>query len=1015
MQIFYYVFHMSLMQSKKVKKTVVALILTSIIYFGILLLGSSESYNTNFITSWVQSLENIFYDSFFKLKTDVDQSTESTGEKITLTENYDPHIFIVDIDEPSLSKLGNYNEWQRKIHADVIENLSKGGASAIGFDILFKNADFGKTKANQTVKVLKEVLPEEDWDTQFSSIKNKYNDDSILIERIQRNKNVILCYSFDDKDAYKHESQWRPLSDKKRQLSLGTYSTFNLSQVDKIENVEPKDLLDNLFPELAKASPHQGSINAFPDPDGVVRHVSMMYQFPNPELYPNDKNLVHYTMSLSTLLHLFHQDPKNVQVKMGQYINLGKPFGVYRDSSGLNTTYPQFSFPMFEALFEKWPSIQKQVKEKSQNQFFEIANKIIVQKDNSGELSFELFEGQYATPRLSKLLQNLKLDELEKIDSSLTLENDFIIKRNKESDRFTIEDLLEGEELSINPYTIKTIHYFSDQIKNLPPNSSKHLSTDLDLRYDQKTNKFSSNFIILNHSILMELNTIKMETIHNLAIGKELRFGKEKHVPIDEFGRYQIAYKSKHYINPNQRTFQHLSYYDVTKNRLDPAQYQGKIFILGSAATALFDFVSAPHEENFPAVLIHATVIQNILNDDYIINLKSNQQQLIALLLALICMLIGVFTNSYISVTAMFLLMGTYSGIGYYFFDKGVYLGLAKPFIVILLTSITSMLVRFYFESKEKRFLNNAFKQYISPELIDEMLNNEIMPTLGGEKSFISAYFTDIASFSTFSEQIGDPSKLVDLLNEYLTAMTDALLKHQGTLDKYEGDAIIAFFGAPMPLPNHAQSACETALAMQEQLKKLRKKWASEKNKWPKVVSEMHMRIGINSGDIVTGNMGSSMRKNYTMMGDAVNLAARLESLAKSYGVYIFITETTYNLIDKKAFIVRSIDNIRVVGKSESVKTYEIICKSNHPNAHELKTWASLWEEGRLAYENQEWEKAISIFTETLKEEPHHPDIDPGSLTTPSHVYIERCVEYQKNPPVANGEIWDKVYNATHK
>ena len=177
----------------------------------------------------------------------------------------------------------------------------------------------------------------------------------------------------------------------------------------------------------------------------------------------------------------------------------------------------------------------------------------------------------------------------------------------------------------------------------------------------------------------------------------------------------------------------------------------------------------------------------------------------------------------------------------------------------------------------------------------------------------------------------------------------------------------------------------------------------------------MHMRIGINSGDIVTGNMGSSMRKNYTMMGDAVNLAARLESLAKSYGVYIFITETTYNLIDKKAFIVRSIDNIRVVGKSESVKTYEIICKSNHPNAHELKTWVSLWEEGRLAYENQEWEKAISIFTETLKEEPHHPDIDPGSLTTPSHVYIERCMEYQKNPPVANGEIWDKVYNATHK
>jgi class 3 adenylate cyclase/CHASE2 domain-containing sensor protein len=1005
---------MSWKQTKSLKKVIVAISLTSLIYFGISWVGSSAEYHTNRLNSWIQTLENIFYDSFFKWKTNEPETDEIT-ENVTHTENYDPHIFIIDIDEPSLSKLGNYNEWQRKIHADVIENLSKGGASAIGFDILFKNADFGNKKAEQTISVLKEAFPEENWDHQFPFIKNKYNDDSILIERIERNKNVILCASFDEKEAYKHESQWRPLSDKQRQLSLGTYSTFNLSQVDHPENIEPKDLLDNLFPELAQATPHMGVINAYPDPDGVVRHVSTMYRFPNPELYPNEKNLIHYTMSISTLLHLFHQDPKNVKVKMGEYINLGKPFGIYRDSSGLQTTYPQFSFPMFKELYEKWPSIQKDVLKKKQNQFFEIAGKIIVQKDDAGEVTFELFEGQFATPRLSKLLQQLTVSDLQKIDSSLTLEDGFIIKRNKESDRFMIEDLIEGEELAINPYIIQTIHYFSEEIKNLPLNTSKHLSTDLDLRYDLKTKQFSSNFIILNHDILMELNNTIMDSINKLPIGSEIRFGKEKKIPIDNYGRYQIAYKSKHYIDPSHRTFQHLSYYDVTKNRLDPAQYQGKIFILGSAATALFDFVSAPHEENFPAVLIHATIIQNILNDDYLITLKKHRQQIIILLLALLCMFIGVFTNNYISVTIMFALITSYIGVGYFFFEKGIYIGVAKPFLVILLTSITSMIVRFYFESKEKRFLNNAFKQYISPELIHEMLENEIMPTLGGEKSFITAYFTDIASFSTFSEQIGDPSKLVDLLNEYLTAMTDALLKHQGTLDKYEGDAIIAFFGAPMPLPNHAQSACETAIAMQEQLIKLRKKWASEKNKWPKVVSEMHMRIGINSGDIVTGNMGSSMRKNYTMMGDAVNLAARLESLAKSYGVYIFITETTYNLIDKSAFIIRSIDNIRVVGKSDSVKTYEIICKSNRPNAHELKTWVSLWEEGRLAYENQEWEKAISIFEETLKEEPHHPDKDPGSSTTPSHVYIERCFEYQKRPPVAEGEVWDKVYNATHK
>ena len=169
---------------------------------------------------------------------------------------------------------------------------------------------------------------------------------------------------------------------------------------------------------------------------------------------------------------------------MGEYINLGKPFGIYRDSSGLQTTYPQFSFPMFKELYEKWPSIQKDVLKKKQNQFFEIAGKIIVQKDDAGEVTFELFEGQFATPRLSKLLQQLTVSDLQKIDSSLTLEDGFIIKRNKESDRFTIEDLIEGEELAINPYIIQTIHYFSEEIKNLTLNNIKAFINHLDLRYD---------------------------------------------------------------------------------------------------------------------------------------------------------------------------------------------------------------------------------------------------------------------------------------------------------------------------------------------------------------------------------------------------------------------------------------------------------------------------------------------------------------------------------------------------
>ena len=414
-------------------------------------------------------------------------------------------------------------------------------------------------------------------------------------------------------------------------------------------------------------------------------------------------------------------------------------------------------------------------------------------------------------------------------------------------------------------------------------------------------------------------------------------------------------------------------------------------------------------------MLTHATILQNILNDDFLVTLQERYQQIIVVLLALVCLLVGLYVKSYISIALSFVLMGGYLGIAYHYFEQGLYLGASKQIFVILFTNIIALIIQFYFETKEKRFLGNAFKQYISPELIDEMVNNEIMPTLGGSKSNITAYFTDIASFSTFSEKIGDPSKLVELLNEYLTAMTDTLLENKGTLDKYEGDAIIAFFGAPMPLPNHAQNACDSAVDMQTKLMALRKKWAGEGNKWPKVVHDMHMRIGINSGDIVTGNMGSTMRKNYTMMGDAVNLAARLESAAKQYGAYIQISEDTQKHLDEGRFIYRSLDTIRVIGKSQPVKTFELLAKPGCENEAQLYKLVEIWEQARTAYLAMDWDRAEKLFTECLDYEPHHPDRDPGSKTTPSHVYIKRCEAYKINPPVAQGETWDGVFTATEK
>lgn len=1008
---------------KKIKKIVVGLVITAVLLFLILLLGNSQDPYIDVTRTAAEDLENFFYDQFFKIKTGKTFEKLEKDGKVLMSHSFEPNIIIVDIDENALTKLGNYNEWDRSIHANVIKNLNDGGASAIAFDILFKSADFGQKKAEQTINILNTVDSTKQWDSLFSDIRSHYNFDSLMIKEIRESGNAIMCFMMDDSTSFNHKSVWEKLATYERAEELGFNSTFNNSQVDSITHVEPKTLLDNIYPELAQAGALMGSVNAYPDDDGVVRHVSMLYRFPNPYAYPDIPSHVYSTMSLMTVLHLFHQDPKNVKIKMGNYIDLGKPFGIYRDSAGaFHATYPQFSYPMFLELrkFLK----RKDAQHRASEDIIDITNKVIATKNKDGEITFSLFDGQVLDPTESKLLLDIATSVHR--DSLLSLkqgeETEFAagvtITREDESESnilFIVNDANNDEEITITPNILHTISYYKDSLSSLPVNKPKHLSIDIDLRYDKSSKKWVSNIAILNDKVIRDIIATNEKKVDNLKPGEEYRFGPIKRVPIDNYGRYLVNYIGRYNTDKESRPFQHLSYYDVTKNRHDQAMYQGKVFILGSAAPALFDFVPGPHEENNPAVLIHATIIQNILNDNYIVTLAEKHQQLIVILLAILCMVLGLFIKSYISIAISLLLMSAYTFIAFRYFQDGMYIGVSKQLIAMLITNIAALIVQFYYENKEKRFLDNAFKQYISPELIDEMVNNEIMPTLGGEKSNITAFFTDIASFSTFSEKIGDPSRLVDLLNEYLTAMTDTLLSNKGTLDKYEGDAIIAFFGAPMPLENHAQSACSAACDMQSKLMKLRKKWTSEGDKWPKVVHDMHMRIGINSGDIVTGNMGSTMRKNYTMMGDAVNLASRLESAAKQYGAYIQISEDTQKHLEPGKFIFRSLDTIRVVGKSLPVKTFELLAKSDTENRETLNKLVEIWETAREAYLEMDWDKAQDLFTQCLEYEPHLPERDPGSKTCPSLVYIQRCIAYRENPPVAPGETWDGVFTATSK
>jgi adenylate cyclase len=322
-----------------------------------------------------------------------------------------------------------------------------------------------------------------------------------------------------------------------------------------------------------------------------------------------------------------------------------------------------------------------------------------------------------------------------------------------------------------------------------------------------------------------------------------------------------------------------------------------------------------------------------------------------------------------------------------------------------LLATGTMSALRYLLEEREKRFLHDTFKTYLSPVLIEQMIESGDPPRLGGEERVISAFFSDIQAFSTFSEAIGSPSRLVELLNEYLNSLTNILEENAGTLDKYIGDAIVAMFGAPLRVDDHARRAVETAVAMQERLAILRAGWQNQGEAWPEIVHHMRMRIGLNTGPAVTGNMGSQLRMNYTMMGDTVNLAARLESGAKHYGAYILATDA----IVKGAgpgFAFRELDTVQVVGRIEPVVIHEVLGRDSDPG---LVAIQESFAAARRHYLDGDFAAALDGFRLSLEHEPLRGQ--PGVKTTPSEVFIERCETYLRNPP----KQWSGIHVSTEK
>lgn len=463
-----------------------------------------------------------------------------------------------------------------------------------------------------------------------------------------------------------------------------------------------------------------------------------------------------------------------------------------------------------------------------------------------------------------------------------------------------------------------------------------------------------------------------------------------RNIPIDEDGYMRISYFG------GFKGFRYISFYDVLEQRVDPAFYENKIFLVGTSLPGLFDLRNAPMLQAFPGVEIHANILKTLLDDQFVTRLTEME---IFIMTAIFGVIFGILM-SYLSPLFSVLLLIISSALHIFvaailYMDSFLWVDIVAPISTIFLTFSLVYMYRFATEERKKRFIRSTFSHFVTKSVVDELLANPEKIKLGGEKKLCSVMFSDVAGFTTISEKLS-PEALVSLLNDYLTEMTNIVFKYDGMLDKYEGDAIMAVFGAPVSAGNDAYNACVSALEMQETLARMRVLWRKQGR------DELRARIGINSGEMVVGNMGSETRFDYTVMGDAVNLGARLEGANKQYGTEIMIGEITKREAGDK-IITRQLDLLRVKGKNEPVKVYELVGVTAKGISDKKARVVELFNRGFEEYLKQNWDWAINYFEQALVLIP-----DDG----PSMRYIRRCNLYKENAPK---QPWDGVFVMTTK
>jgi adenylate cyclase len=455
-------------------------------------------------------------------------------------------------------------------------------------------------------------------------------------------------------------------------------------------------------------------------------------------------------------------------------------------------------------------------------------------------------------------------------------------------------------------------------------------------------------------------------------------------IPVDENASAFIPYRGK------RGSFKYISLADVYFDKVPKEELRGKIALIGTSAPGLLDLRSTPVGSVFPGVEIHANMITAMLDSDfkqkpaYVVGAEVILLLLGGITLAMLVPLLSPLKATLVSLLAILLITGLNVMV---WTTGGMVLPLASSLLMIAALFAMNMSWGYFVESRSKRQFTELFGQYVPPELVDKMAQDPEKYSMEGKSEELTVLFSDIVGFTSISESL-EPKELSQFINDYLTAMSLVIRNNRGTLDKYIGDAIMAFWGAPVEDPDHARQAVISAMAMQTELDKLREQMLARG--WP----DIRIGVGVNTGNMRVGDMGSKLRKAYTVMGDAVNLGSRLEGLTRVYGVGIIVGPNTRQTV--KDIVFRELDRVKVKGKDEPVDIFEPVGIDGQVDKKVIDE-LNLWHKALRAYRAQKWDEAE---TDLFSLQRGWPESKLYQL------YFERIKQCRDNPP---GPDWDGV------